>query len=199
LKKDFAVSKAKRVQDAREIQTNAQTTLKEFHDAHAAMSATLKQDLGQFATDLAGKTRDLLDGFQGERAEMAADGKKATAHWRDLTATLAKHRAGMKPQVKQKEAPVEAPREAKQVAQKEIPVEPPLEQGKGEEAEKKNLMVEVPLEEKVLKFIETHPEGVTVGDMEEPLETPRSILGKVAKELWNEEKLRKEGKTYFPV
>jgi hypothetical protein len=183
MKKDFAEDKAQRVQDVQEIRTTAQNKVQEFHEAHAAMSAAMKKELGQFAADLASKTRNLLAGFQGERAEMAADSKKAAAQWQGLTATLAKRRAGLKPSVEHKAAPAE----------------PPVEQVQGAETEKRPLEPEVQLEAKMLEFIKSHPEGVTVGDMEAPLQTPRSNLGKVAKGLWEQGKLRKEEKTYFPV
>jgi hypothetical protein len=42
-----------------------------------------------------------------------------------------------------------------------------------------------------LKFIEKHPEGVKVSDMEEPLGVARIRLGVIAKRLLDEGKVRK--------
>ena len=58
---------------------------------------------------------------------------------------------------------------------------------------------QVSTEEKVLEFIEKHPEGVRVGEMEEPLGVLRMKLGRIAKKLLDEGKLRKEENLYFPL
>ena len=50
-----------------------------------------------------------------------------------------------------------------------------------------------------MKFINRHPKGVKVGDMEEPLGVARIRLGVVAKKLFEEDKVRKEGNMYFPL
>jgi len=58
---------------------------------------------------------------------------------------------------------------------------------------------EMDLEERVLEFINRHPKGVTVGDMEEPLGVVRSRLGVIAKKLLNKGKVKKEENIYFPL
>ncbi|MCK4418359.1 hypothetical protein KAV79_00945, partial [Candidatus Aerophobetes bacterium] len=58
---------------------------------------------------------------------------------------------------------------------------------------------ELTLEEKILEFIEKHPEGVRIGEMEKPLGVLRMMLGRVAKKLLDEGKLRKEENLYFPL
>ena len=105
----------------------------------------------------------------------ADEREKMAADWQALTATMAKKR-GIIPGV---EANV-----------KVRPVE---------EAIKEEVSPEMKLEKKVLKFIEKHPKGVKVGDMEEPLGVASTSLGKIAKRLLEEGKVSKEENLYFPL
>jgi hypothetical protein len=54
------------------------------------------------------------------------------------------------------------------------------------------------LEDKVLDFINKHPEGVKILDMEESLCVKRMKLGFVAEQLHNDGKVLKIETTYFP-
>ena len=67
------------------------------------------------------------------------------------------------------------------------------------EEEEEEVTPEMDLDEKILQFINKHPEGVKVGDMEEPLGVTRMRLGVIAKKLLEEGKIRKEEKMYFPL
>lgn len=158
-----------------DIETYVANKLKEFSDAHADMGERLKKDLDKYVAGIVSETKRLLKGFQADRKEVSKELQQMAAHWQALTATMAKKR-GVKPKV---EAKVKA-----------RPVEEAIE-----ELEEK----EVPLEEKVLDFIEKHPEGVTVGDMEGPLGVIRMKLGQIAKRLLEEGKVRKEKNIYFPL
>ncbi len=55
------------------------------------------------------------------------------------------------------------------------------------------------LEEKVLGYINNHPAGVKIAEMEEPLGEIRMKLGYAAKNLLNEGKVQKVENVYFPV
>ena len=114
---------------------------------------------------------DLLQEFKTEREKMAAN-------WQTLTAAMAKRR-GIKPRV---EAEV-----------KVRPVEEAIEEMKEE------VTSEMDLDEKVLEFINRNPEGVRVGDMEEPLGVTRMRLGQIAKKLLKKGDVRREGNIYFPL
>jgi len=147
--------------------------------------------------ELAKDTQNMLKGFQGEQKDIQAEQKnrnkevadllkehktereKMAANWQALNAAMAKRR-GTKPKV---EAELKA-----------RPVEEVIEETKEDK-----VVPEIELEEEVLEFIERHPEGVKVGDMEEFLGVQKMRLGKVAKELLEKGKVRKEGKTYFPL
>jgi phage-related tail protein len=159
----------------REIESYTKNKLKEFSDAHADMSEELKKDLAKFTGDLQRGVKKLL-------GEYAADMKKAAEAWQGMSTTMAEARKA-RALVPKVEAKV-----------KVGPVKEAVE-----EIEEEEVSPEAELEEKVLEFIEEHPEGVKVGDMEEPLGVARTILGKVAKKLLEEGKVRKEENLYFPL
>ena len=96
------------------------------------------------------------------------------ANWQALTATMDKRRC-IKPEV-----------------EAEVKVRPVKEAIK-------EVSPEMKLEKKVLKFIEKHPKGVKVGDMEEPIGVAKTRLGVIAKKLLEEGKVNKEENLYFPL
>jgi hypothetical protein len=58
---------------------------------------------------------------------------------------------------------------------------------------------EAEMEEKILKLVRRHPEGLKVGDMKERLGIVRTKLDAIAKRLLEEGKIRKEENLYFPL
>lgn len=206
--KDFKTMMADIQKAVKEIETYVKNKLKEFSDAHADMSEELKKELAKYVNDLVNTTKelmgnnkklmgniqarqkernaevaDLLEAFKTEREKMAANWQALTANWQALTAKMAKKR-GIKPEV--------------EVEVKVRPVEEVVEEVV-EEAKEEEVPPEISLEERVLDFIERHPEGVRVGNMEEPLGVTKLRLGKIAKSLLNEGKVRKEDNLYFPL
>jgi len=165
--------------DIKDIETYIGNQLKEFSDAHAEMSEELKKELAKYVDDMVNVTEKLMGEFKTEREKMSAN-------WQALTATMAKKRGGIVPKV--------AP---------EVKVKPVTEvmglKNIVEEEEEEEEIEEPALEEKVLEFINSRPEGVRVGDMEEPLEATPMRLGKIAKVLLREGKVRKERNLYFPL
>ena len=133
---------------------------------------------------------DLLQEFKTEREKMAAN-------WQTMATIMAKKR-GAEPEVelKIKVKPVKEVVEekkplAEEVAEEIVEEEKPLAEEVVEE--------EKPLDERVLELIETHPEGIKVSDMEEPLGVYRTKLGEVAKRLLEEGRVRKEENLYLPL
>ena len=189
-------------QDINQIETYVANKLKEFSDAHVGMSEELKKMLAKYVDDMVKATKNLMGDIQKRQKERTAEvadlnvevadlletfkteREKMAANWQALTATMAKKR-GIKPKVETevKVKPVE-------------PVEEAVEEVEVEEAPPE---ISLSLEDRVLEFIERHPEGVKVGDMEEPLGVPRMRLGVIAKTLLKEGKVRKEEKMYFPL
>jgi YesN/AraC family two-component response regulator len=65
----------------------------------------------------------------------------------------------------------------------------------------KETAIETPpnLEEKLLAIINQHVEGITLPEVAKELGIVTIVLGKAAKALLEQGKVRKEEKTYFPV
>ena len=191
-------------QDINQIETYVANKLKEFSDAHAGMSEELKKMLANYVADMVKATKKLMGDIQKRQKERTAEvadlnaevadlletfkteREKMAANWQALTAKMAKKR-GIKPKV-EAEVKVRPVKEAIKEAIKEVI-----------EEEEKEAPPEMDLDEKILQFINKHPEGVKVGDMEEPLGVPRMRLGVITKKLLEEGKVRKEEKMYFPL
>ncbi|MEW6002860.1 MAG: hypothetical protein AB1638_09480 [Nitrospirota bacterium] len=124
--------------------------------------------------DLAKYVSGIVSGTKKLLSKYSSDMKKAANAWQGMSETLSRARKG-RAVVPKLEAKV-----------KVRPVEEAVEE------------VEVDLEEKVLEFINQHPEGLKVSDMEEPLGVARTRLGAIAKRLLDEGKVRKEENLYFP-
>jgi len=60
-------------------------------------------------------------------------------------------------------------------------------------------VVPMTLEEKVLDYINRHPMGVKISEMEQPLGETRMKLGFTAKVLLDEGKVQKMDNVYFPL
>jgi len=173
----------------KEIETYVKNKLKEFSDAHADMSEELKKELAKYVDDMVNATKKLMAEIQARQKERNAEvadlleaykteREKMAANWQALTSKMAKKR-GIKPEV-EVEVKVRPVEEAIEEAVEEVPPE-------------------ISLEDRVLEFIERHPEGVRVSDMEEALGVPRQRLGKIAKTLLDKDKVRKEENLYFPL
>ncbi|MBU1035268.1 hypothetical protein KJ974_01060, partial [bacterium] len=135
----------------------------------------------------AAEVAKLIEGFSGEDKERAAEvaeliagfkkeREEASIAWKELLTKMSA-----------KEKKIVSIPEALEPKEKEVSIP------EATEIEEK----EVSIEEKVLEFIEKHPEGVRIGDMEGPLGVMRMRLGRIAKKLLDEGKLRKEENLYF--
>ena len=182
-------------QDINQIETYVANKLKEFSDAHVGMSEELKKMLANYVADMVKATKKLMGDIQKRQKERTAEvadlletfkteREKMAANWQALTAKMAKRR-GIMPKV---EAEV-----------KVRPVEEAIEEAVEEVEAEEAPPAEISLEDRVLEFIERHPEGVKVGDMEKPIGVPRMRLGVICKKLLEEGKVRKEEKMYFPL
>ena len=60
-------------------------------------------------------------------------------------------------------------------------------------------IIPMTLEEKVLDFINKHPNGLRISEMEQPLGETRMKLGFTAKALLEDEKVQKLENIYFPI
>jgi len=182
-------------------------------------------DIQKYVEDVVNITKKLMDEIrarQDERnnevlgllQEFKTEREKMASNWKTLNDTMARLRSG-KPIVEKKvkvrtvkkaieeekpkpvpEKPVEEPKPKPKPVKKEEPVEKPTPKPakKVQPWEK-----DIPFEDKVLAFINAHPKGIQVGDMEEPLGVIRMRLGVVAKKLLDAGKVKKVDKVYFPI
>ncbi|MDP3001526.1 MAG: hypothetical protein Q8N38_00130, partial [Bacteroidales bacterium] len=161
---------------------------KEHQDMAVALRAGLDKDektrLKEFIPFMKGiqnDVKDLRNAVQVELGEASAAWKKMS----DILAQLRKTAVTPPKQVVKKEVkptPVAAVKEIPVEAIKEIPVEVQPKVGP-------KPVVPMTLEEKVMDFINKHPKGVRISEMEEPLGETRMKLGFIAKNLLNEGKV----------
>ena len=167
--------KDKLAKEVKDIETYVANKLKEFSDARADMSEELKKDLAKYVSGIVSGVKKLL-------GEYSSDMKEAANAWQGMSKTMDRARKG-RAVVPKVEAKVE--------------VRPVKEAVK--EVEEEEVPPEIGLEERVLEFINSHPEGVKVGDMEKPLGVARTRLGVIAKRLLEAGRVRKEEDLYFPL
>jgi hypothetical protein len=137
----------------------------------------------------AGMLGDLLE----NRVQASADWDKMQQAMAEIrkTGVVSTPRAAAKKAEKKavkKEAPIELVKETVVAAVKEAPI-------------KLDPKPELPmtLENKVLNYINKHPKGVKVSEMEEPLNETRMKLGYTAKGLLDEGKVQKIDNIYYPI
>ncbi len=96
-----------------------------------------------------------------------------------------------------KETPVTVPPVA---TVKETPVVvTPIEVVKENPAKVPEQKVALTLEERIVDYIDKHPKGVRISEMEKPLGETRMKLGYLAKNLLEAGKVQKVDNIYFPV
>lgn len=134
--------------------------------------------------------KNLKKAIAGLLGDYAKDRGEASASWKKMSEILAQLRnTAVTPpkQVVKKEvkpAPVEA------VEETPVAVQPKVEA---------KAVIPMTLEEKVTDYINKHPQGVRISEMEEPLGETRMKLGFVAKNLLDEGKVQKFENVYFPI
>ena len=195
-----------------ELSTGEVERLKEFNIVMKGIQNDVK--------NLKKAVAELLGDFSHERGDASAAWEKMSVILAQLRKTaVAPPKQAVKKEVKKeapvapvaakveapveavKEAPVEAKVETPVKAVKEIPVEEvketPVNAVPKPKAEPKPV-VPMALEAKVIDFINKHPKGVRISEMEEPLGETRMKLGFIAKNLLNEGKVLKIENIYYP-
>lgn len=175
LRKELAQSQASRKSEVAELLKSAQDIITDIGKSRQETGKKLRNDLAKGRADRESEVKEMRSEFAKSRAEVRGDIDAARAAWQELTRGAKKVAAAPEPaKVKIKEAPV-----AKEA--------PPAEQ-------------ETPnLESELLAVVERHPEGATLVEIAEHLGVVPVVLGRAAKKLLDDGKLRKEDKTYFPV
>lgn len=177
------------------------------------MAQKLRKDLDNGETERLNDYNGIMKGIhtaiKGIRKEVK-DIEKATDNMiGDLTqdraqasATWAKMQAAME-HIRETGVTAQPKHATKKAEKKEVKPAPAVEVVKEAAAEVKPKAEPKPvapmsLEQKVLDYINKHPKGVKISEMEEPLGETRMKLGFTAKGLLDEGKVQKIENIYFP-
>jgi flagellar biosynthesis chaperone FliJ len=210
LKAELSQNLAERVEYTRVLLKGFQKRLAEISKENQKMAQKLQKNLAKGEVDRISEYNGVMKeihaaikGIQKEVKEVqkatsgllnnyANDREGATAEWNKMKAAIAKIR---------KTGVVEPPKAVeKKVVKAEVVAEPVME-APAEVAPKEEPKPVVPmtLEEKVLDFINNHPNGLRISEMEQPLGETRMKLGFIAKTLLEEGKVQKLENVYFPI
>ena len=145
-------------------------------------------------TELRTSTASLLGDYSKDRSQGAE-------YWKKMQENIAAIRAGKQDSSPKKVEKIVEKNEVKAEAAvafvKEIPV---LEENAPiANIERTSASTESTLEDKIFHYINTHPEGVKVSDMEEPLHETRMKIGFAAKCLLDAGKVSKVENFYYPI
>jgi phage protein D len=134
-------------------------------------------------------TAGMIGDYANERSQGAAE-------WNKMQDSIAQMR----------EKGVEKPQKSTAKAEriKEVKIETPVETVKENKAEVKQEVelqpeVTMTLADEVMAYINKHPMGVKISEMEAPLGETRMKLGFIAKTLLDEGKVQKMDNIYFPI
>jgi hypothetical protein len=139
--------------------------------------------------------------------EFSTDRKQAAETWSQLAAVISSLgelpeqetkkpvTESVKPEVKKAEVQKEVIFETEIVSKADVKTTEPIAKEPKIDTSKKELT----LEEKVLKYLNSHKKGVKVSDMEKPFGETRMRIGFVSKKLLDEGKVRKIENLYYPL
>jgi hypothetical protein len=180
--------------------------LNEYEDIMKGIHAAMK-GLREEIKDIQKAIAEMLGGFSQDRSQ-------ASAEWNKMQDTIAQLKKNgfvapakevkkVEKKKAKKEVLVKKAKEASVVAKPaekvmKAPVAEPAKKVKEAPVKATKPVVPMTLEEKILDYINKHPKGVSVAEMEKPLGETRMKLGYVAKKLLDADKVQKVEKLYFP-
>ena len=203
---DHSEKSAEQARTLREFRGALSDSVKEMRDAfgtdHSEKSAGQARALREFHGALSDSVEKMLRAFSVDHQKMkkvqdkslaalmnelhrGSDALKSARKKSDERVAKAK-----KKKVETQKAPVIVEQEEASIIEAEGLIQ--VVEKKGEAASKD-------LEGRVLEYISSRPEGVRVGDMEEPLGANRMRLGVIAKKLYESNRVKKEGGLYLPL
>ena len=210
VKAQLSQNLAERVEYTRVLLHGFQKRLAEIGKENQKMAQKLQKDLAKGEVERIsqynGIMKDIQTAIKGIRKEVkevqkatsgmlnnfANDREGAAAEWNKMQAAIAKIR---------KTGVVESPKAAEKKAVKAEAKAEPVKEAPVEAQPKEETKPTIPmtLEEKVLDYINNHPNGLRISEMEQPLGETRMKLGFIAKGLLEEGKVQKLENIYFPV
>ena len=223
LRAELSNNLAERVKYTNDLLNGFQKRLSEISQENQTMAKNLRKDLNKGETSRLNTYKGLMNAIHSSIKgiqKQVKDIQKASAgligyyskertegqaEWSKMQATIAEFRETGA--IKETKEPVGKPEKKKEpVTEVELK---PVEEVKVEEVKEIPVEVkiqEVPkqvvpmtLDEKVLDYINKHPNGSKISEMEQPLGETRMKLGFVAKALLEEGKVQKMDNVYFPL
>jgi len=145
-------------------------------------------------TELRTSTASLLGDYSKDRSQGAE-------YWKKMQENIAAIRTGKQDSSPKKVEKVIEKNEVKAEAAVAVVQEIPVLEEKAPivNIERPAVSSESTLEDKIFHYINTHPEGVKVSDMEEPLHETRMKIGFAAKCLLDAGKVSKAENFYYPI
>jgi len=175
MKKELTEGVANTKAEVREALAEARNLIGSFQSSRQTMAADLKNELDKSRDERQAAVSDLRRGFRQTQTEIKTDLEGAAKAWQGIGPARHKKNGGARPAADiQAETSTERPVEA--------PVEMPPN-----------------LEEKLVSIINQHVEGITLSEIAKELGLVTIVLGKAAKVLLEQGKVRREEKIYFPV
>jgi len=218
LKAELSRNLAERVEYTRTLLNDFQKRLAEISKENQKMAQNLQKDLAKGEVERIKEYNGIMKGIHsaikgiqkevqevqkatsGMLKNYANDREGAVAEWNKMQVAIAKIRkTGVVEQPKQtekKEVKAKAVAQPVMQAPVEVVEEKPVAVEPKEEAK---AVVPITLEEKVLNYINNHPKGVRISEMEGPLGETRMKLGFTAKTLLDDGKVQKIENAYFPI
>ena len=220
LRSELSKNLAERVEYTRSLLNGFQKRLSEISKENQKMAQKLRKDLDKgelerlndYKVILKGihvsikgiqkEVKDIQKATAGMLGDFAQDREGAAAAWNNMQDAIAQVRetgvVAPKAAVKKAEKK-EAIKEAPVVEVKPAPVETVKEISvKVEPKLEPKPIVVLSIEDKVLAYINKHPMGVKISEMEFPLNQTRMKLGFIAKALLDEGKVLKVENIYYP-
>lgn len=205
LKAELSQNLAERVEYTRTLLHGFQKRLAEIGKENQKMTQKLQKELAKGEVERMNDFNGIMKGIHaaikeiqkevkevqkatlGMMGNYAKDREGAASEWNKMLVAIAKIR---------KTGIVEQP---KAVEKKEMKAETAVEPMMETPAEvQPKPAIPMTLEEKVLDYINKHPNGLRVSEMEQPLGETRMKLGFIAKALLEEGKVQKLENIYFP-
>lgn len=209
LRRDLNANLEERVAFTKELLKTFRDRLTEIGNENREMAEVLRKELA--TNDMnrmkdfdkaMGKIRNQITGIQTSIANLlnsfTTERMQAATEWQSLAEAIAQIKTSSTKAPRSKTV-VQTPDVV--IAKKEVKKEKtPVKEEKAAPVEKKavEFQKEMSLEEKIIAYVNAHPEGVKVSEMEEPVGEQRMRIGYVCKKLLDAGKLTKLEKAYFP-
>ncbi|MCX6306114.1 MAG: hypothetical protein NT040_14220 [Bacteroidetes bacterium] len=211
LKAELGKNLGERVDYTRALLHGFQKRLSEIGRENQKMAQKLRKDLSKGETDritdynaimkgihvsikgIQKEVRDVQKATAGMLDDLLQNRVDASAEWNKMQETMAHVRkTGVAPAPKQTVKKTEK-KEVKKEASAEVVKETPVAAVKAVLSDTRTL------DQKVLDYINKHPKGVKISEMEEPLGETRMKLGYTAKTLLDGGKVQKIDNIYYPI